>query len=97
MTMEQKNKDLKAEMMISDAELDLVAGGATWYYYEDTAQINGKSVDGYLMEAEDTKTGKVICTRFIEKGELENFMRARSKDDFFKGYLKPEATDTANA
>lgn len=91
MAMELKNKNLKTDMMLTDAELDLIAGGELdWYYRSDKAELeDGTVVEGYLLEAENKSSGTTVATRFIAKKDFERFKKAHRDDNFFYGYLKP--------
>ena len=86
MTKELKNTD----MLLTDAELDAIAGGKIdWYYRPDVnVRSDGTSVEGYLIEGENHETGATVATRFIEKDQLTAFKKKFPGDNFFKGSLK---------
>lgn len=93
MTKEFKNKNLKTDMMLTDEELDLIAGGRIdWYFRSDKAEFaDGTTMEGYLVEGEDAEKGTLVATRFIAKKDFEKFKKIHREDNFFNGYLKPQA------
>lgn len=93
MTKELKNKNLKTDMMLTDDELDLIAGGRIdWYFRPDKAEYEDGTVEeGYLIEGENKEKGTLVATRFVAKKDFDKFKKMHREDNFISGYLKPQA------
>ena len=88
-------KEILQELM-TDTELDLVAGGEgrDWYYRPETTEVEdhdnpGKKIisKGYIVEGEYQATGAKISTRFLTVDSFDRFRRNNADDCFYEGSL----------
>ena len=89
------NEILKEELM-SDTELDLIAGGKgrDWYFRPETQEVEdhnnpGKKIinKGYILEGEYQATGAKIHSRFMTTDSFDKFRKNNPDDAFYEGAL----------
>ncbi len=86
------------DCILTDDELDLVAGGMNydWYYTEDVLTYpdpkdSKKTIvkEGYRVTGRNQTTGGLLRTMFIAKGSWRQFVKNHGGDSFLEGDPAP--------